>query len=229
MCGRFTLLELPPLSQRFGLQLLEDAGRLQARFNIAPSQDIATIVETEDGRSLRWMEWGYHPSWFKTKPGQPPPINARAETLLERPMFRSAVKAQRCIIPADGFYEWKAISGQRRKQPMYIKLKNQELFGFAGLYTARPGATDEEWIESCAIVTTKPNELMVPIHNRMPVILSPDVEALWLDPSVTEPAEVMSLLRPYDSALMEAYAVSELVNSVRNDRPELIIPERSPR
>jgi putative SOS response-associated peptidase YedK len=157
MCGRFTLLELPPVSERFGLHLLEEIGRLQARFNIAPSQDVAAIIEGEQGRELHWMVWGYQPGWFKRKPGQPPPINARAETLLERSMFRGAVGKTRCLIPADGFYEWQAVPGQRSKQPMYIRLKGGRLFAFAGLYTEKRDELTGEPVPSCAIVTTAPN------------------------------------------------------------------------
>ncbi len=142
--------------------------------------------------------------------------------MLERPMFRGAVAEHRCIIPADGFYEWQAVLGQRRKQPMYIQLKDLALYGFAGLYTATPGPADGEWVQSCAIVTTGPNELMAGIHNRMPVILSREDEETWLDPSVTDPAEVIAWLRAYPADGMEAYPVADLVNSVRNDGPELI-------
>ena len=223
MCGRFTFIDVPSLAGRFGIVLL-DGGQISPRFNIAPSQEVPAVVEDQDGRALRWMQWGFQPAWFKAQPGRPPPINARAETLLERPMFRGAVAGQRCIIPADGFFEWQAVAGQRRKQPMYIRLKDGGIFGFAGLYAERPDPQSGEPVASCVIVTTSPNELMATIHHRMPVILDPADEALWLDSSVRDPAAVISCLRPYPSELMEAFAVSSLVSSARTDQPSLIEP-----
>ena len=164
------------------------------------------------------MRWGFRPGWFKPNAKQPPPINARAETLVERPMFRGAVKSGRCLVPAGGFYEWRVVPGQSRKQPMFIRLRGGEQFYFAGLYTA----SDDE--TSCAIVTCAPNELMATIHTRMPVILPAGAWEEWLDPDVRDPAEVLPLLVPYAADAMEAYPVSPLVSSVRNDGPELIAP-----
>jgi putative SOS response-associated peptidase YedK len=225
MCGRFTLLALPPIAERFGLHLFADDERLVPRFNIAPSDSIVTVVhEFDERRTLRFMRWGFSPGWLKPRPGRPVPINARAETLLDRVMFRDAVARNRCLIPADGFYEWQAVPGQRGKRPMYIRLKGGGLFAFAGLYTKRRDASTGEPEQSCAIVTTEPNALTAPIHNRMPVILAREDEELWLDPTLTDRIAVLACLRPYPPELMEAYPVSNLVNSVRNDRPELIEP-----
>src|SRR5712692_7276335 len=155
MCGRFTFTDSPGLYARFGIALAPDES-IAPRFNIAPSQQIPTVVEGSDGRALRWMQWGFRPGWFTPKPGQPPPINARAETLLERSMFRGTVPAHRCIIPADGFFEWKVVPGQRRKQPMYIRLKGGGIFGFAGLYTERHDEATDAQIASSVIITTGP-------------------------------------------------------------------------
>jgi putative SOS response-associated peptidase YedK len=223
MCGRYTVIDVPSVVGRFGIVFV-DGGGVTPRFNIAPSQEIPAVVETDGGRALRWMQWGFQPAWFAAQAKRPPPINARAETLLERPMFRGAVAAQRCIIPADGFFEWKAVPGERRKQPMYIRLKTGGVFGFAGLYAERPDRDSTEPIRSCAIITTSPNELMATIHHRMPVILDRDQEAFWLDPAVRDPVAVMSCLRPYPSEEMEAFAVSSLVSSAGNDQPSLIEP-----
>jgi putative SOS response-associated peptidase YedK len=174
-----------------------------------------------NGRAIRDMRWGFQPGWSKPLPGRPPPINARAETLLDRALFRDAVAAGRCIIPADGFYEWQPIPGGRRKQPMFIRLNGGGLFGFAGLWAACRSKTGEP-IQTCAIVTTAPNDLMEPIHNRMPVILRPDDEALWLDRSMRDCVAAMACLRPYPAALMEVWPVATLVNSADNDGPELV-------
>jgi putative SOS response-associated peptidase YedK len=222
MCGRFTLREIELVRSRFGIVLM-DAGECAARFNVAPSDRIPVVV-TDECRELRWMTWGFRPAWFHPKPGQQPAINARAETLLGRPMFRDELARNRCLIPADGFYEWQVVQGQRRKQPMYIRRKDGSLFAFAGLYMQRWGESRREPEQSCVIITTLPNELVAPIHNRMPVILAREDEDLWLDPTVTDRVAALACLQPYPSEQLEAYPVSDLVNSVRNDRLELIEP-----
>jgi putative SOS response-associated peptidase YedK len=221
VCGRFTIIDWQAVPPRF--EIRNALHETRPRFNVAPSQLVVTVLAGPDGRELRRMRWGFTPNWAKPQAGRPPPINARAETLLERPMFREAVAKRRCLIPANGFYEWKTIPGERRKQPMYIRLKSGEIFGFAGLYTARRG-DDGEWVESCAIVTTRPNELMADIHNRMPVILARADEALWLDRSITDTTAALPCLQPYPSELMEVFPVPAYVNNVHNDMPELIEP-----
>ena len=165
------------------------------------------------------MRWGFQPAWMAGKSKRPPPINARGETLLERPMFKGAVGKGRCLIPADGFYEWKVVPGQKTKQPMYIHLKSSELYAFAGLWTWG----GDEVGPTCAIITTSPNEVVEPIHDRMPVILTRDAERLWLD-AEAPPLEAMSVLLPYPADLMEAYGVSTAVNSPRGQGAELIEP-----
>jgi putative SOS response-associated peptidase YedK len=204
MCGRYTLGERPEISEHLQLRFPLGPPWTEPHYNIAPGQAILTVVADADGRRAEGMRWGFQPGWYKAKPGQPPPINARAETLLERPMFRGAVGKTRCLIPADGFYEWQAVPGSTRKQPLYIRLRDGELFCFAGLYTVRQDAATGEPQASCAIVTTAPNALMASIHNRMPVILREADEALWLAPEVTDPVAVLPCLEPYPAEQMEA-------------------------
>jgi putative SOS response-associated peptidase YedK len=221
MCGRFTITLIEDIIGRFGI-VLEDGTEIGPRFNIAPSQQIPVVVENAAGRQLRFMDWGFEPDWFTRGPNRPPPINARAETLLERPMFRDAVFAGRCIIPGDGYFEWKSVKGERRKQPMYIRLTGGGLFGFAGLYTVRRGASGP--IASCAIVTTQPNEMMVSIHHRMPAILAPEDETVWISARERDPARLLGCLRPYPSESMEAFPVSRLVSYTENDEPAVVQP-----
>ena len=151
-------------------------------------------------------------------------INARAETLAEKPSFRAAYLRRRCLILADGFYEWQTIPGSKAKTPMYIRLASGKPFAFAGLWELwRP---DDTPVLSCTIITTEPNDLLAPIHNRMPVILPPDAYDLWLDPAEQKPAALNALLKPYPADLMTAYPVSRLVNSPSNDTPDVVIGEQ---
>jgi putative SOS response-associated peptidase YedK len=216
MCGRYTLTNPEAIAERFGLEAFSETN-IQPRFNVSPSQSIPVIRSREDGPALETMTWGFQPAWMKGKGNRPPPINARGETLLERPMFKSAVGKGRCLIPADGFYEWQAIPSQRAKQPMYIRLKDGALFAFAGIWTWNG---DEP---TCAIVTTAPNELVATIHDRMPVLLTEHGEQLWLDRDAP-PEEALSVLAPYPADLMEAFAVSTAVNRAGWDTPEMVAP-----
>ena len=169
------------------------------------------------------MRWGLIPSWAKDPSIGNRMINARAETVAEKPAFRSAVRRRRCLVLADGFYEWRRVAGGRTKRPMRIVLKTGEPFAFAGLWeTWRDPAGGR--IQSCAIVTTKANDLLKPIHDRMPVILPREVEPLWLDASVDEPDLLAYMFRPYDSNGMDAYEVSTLVNSAGNNVPDVMAP-----
>ena len=223
MCGRYTIVDWDQIPARFLVEPGLSETRIQPRFNVAPTQEVPTIVNREHGRELRWMRWGFQPGWFNPKPGVPPPINARAETLTARPMFRDAIREHRCLIPADGFYEWEVVPGERRKQPVYIHRRDGGLYAFAGLYAVRRKPESAGgWLSTCAIITSTANALMMPIHNRMPVILEPSEEALWLNRSVRDTAAILPLLRPYEWEAMEAYPVSFLVNDVRNEEPELI-------
>jgi putative SOS response-associated peptidase YedK len=155
------------------------------------------------------------------KDGKLAPINARAETITLNGLFGAAVRDGRCLVPATGFYEWKSVPGQKRKQPFHVRLKGGGLFAFAGLWTP-PVAADAP--PTCAILTTTANDLLAPIHDRMPVILDPDDEALWLDPGCVAPIKVLPCLRPFPSERMEAGPVSSLVSSPSNDGPPLIEP-----
>jgi putative SOS response-associated peptidase YedK len=191
---------------------------------VAPTQAVVTV--TDDGtRRLEEMRWGLVPRWAKDPKGGARMINARAETLAERPAFRGVLRRQRCLIPADGFYEWaEAASGRMAKQPMYVRLRTGEPFAFAGLWDEwRPPAGGEP-LRTCTIVTTEANALLATFHHRMPVILAPEVEAVWLDPALTDPEPLRSLLVPYPAEAMEAYPVSPAVNAVANDDAQLVLP-----
>ena len=219
MCGRYTLTSPEDIAGRFGLGALTET-HIEPRFNVAPSQGVPVIVGRESGPGLTTMRWGFQPAWMRTDGQRPPPINARSESLLDRPMFRGAVAHGRCLIPADGFYEWMAIPGSKTKQPMYIRLKGGELFAFAGLYVQGPNDVGE----TCVIVTTAANDALSPIHERMPVILERDVEMRWLDPELEDGKAALSYLQPVAPARFESYPVSSLVSSYRNQGPELIAP-----
>lgn len=229
MCGRYTVIELHSLPDILGTMVRFDdlfaEGPPDPRYNVAPSQFVPIVVGGGDGPELRWAQWGFQPPWFRGSSKQPPPINARAETLLEKPMFRGAVAKGRCLIPANGFFEWKTVPG-RAKQPMYIRLKGGGLFTFAGLYTGAREDSGEERL-SCAIVTCGPNELMAQIHHRMPVLLPAEGARRWVDGAITDPAAVVDLLQPYPAEEMEAYPVGSMVSSARNDGPQLVLPLQS--
>lgn len=216
MCGRFLLSQPDRALRRYEVPRVT-AEDLLPRYNVAPSQLIVAIVAGPDGRRVRMMRWGFRPAWM-TALKQAPPINARAETLADSKLFRGALVRNRCLIPADGFYEWKTEG--TRKRPYVVRLADEQPFAFAGLYT--PGDRDD--LENCAIVTTKANALMAAIHTRMPVILTPEDAALWLDPRVREPQALLSLLKPFPAEQMLAYPVSPLVGSPRNEGPQLLLP-----
>jgi putative SOS response-associated peptidase YedK len=219
MCGRFTLRT--PRARLEELFALPDApANLSPRFNIAPSQPIASIRQCDGQREWVYFKWGLVPSW--SRQAKPPysTINARAETVARKPAFRKAFRQSRCLIPADGFYEWKA-DGNRR-QPYLIHRKDDAPFAFAGIWDHWQSA--EQVIESAAIIVTEPNEVMAAIHNRMPVILDPEDYALWLDHN--QPLQrIQDLLRPSPDGDLEAYPVSRLVNAPANDGPACIEPQ----
>lgn len=199
---------------------VDDVPPLEAHYNIAPTQDVAAVrVQSETHRrQLVLLHWGLVPFWADDPSIGNRMINARAETLASKPAFREAFRQRRCIIVADGFYEWR--KERRAKQPYHIVPKGEPLFGFAGLW--------EQWkhegqkFESCTIVTTEANELIRPLHDRMPAILAPEDYARWLDPNLREPDKLQSALRPYPADEMELYPVNPLVNSPRNDDPKCI-------
>ena len=213
MCGRFSLIaDLGELAKRFEFDGDWDA--FDARRNIAPTQDVLTVVGGENRRA-GFMRWGLIPHWAKSASIGARMINARAETVSEKPAFRNALRSRRCLVPADGFYEWRRVG--KSKIPMRIVMRSRKPFAFAGLCSVWRDAGGER-VPTCAIITTTPNELLSPIHNRMPVILSKDAENLWLDGDAEDPAVLGSVLSPYPAELMEAYEVSSLVNSARQRR-----------
>lgn len=219
MCGRYTLTaELGELEARFDFQSPDVP--YTPSYNIAPSQSVLAVLDNGAYRA-EYLRWGLVPSWAKDPSIGARMINARAETLADKPSFRQALRKRRCLILADGFYEW-----QRRgktKQPMYISLQEHRSFAFAGLWEVWRDAAGTP-MYTCTIVTTTANPLLQPIHDRMPVILDPSAEAVWLDSGVTTPQELLPLLQPYKAAAMQAYAVSTEVNVPGNNAPSCIIP-----
>lgn len=221
MCGRFTLIAPgEAIAEQFGLP---EPLALAPRYNIAPTQPVAAVRRLRDSgrRELALFTWGLIPSWAKDISTGVGMINARAETVAEKPAFRAAYKYRRCLIPTSGFYEWQKTG--RQKQPYFIHLLNEDPFAFAGLWEHWQGPDGSE-IESCTILTTEANEMMRPLHDRMPVILDLQDYELWLDPSVQNGERLQPLLRPYPAELMAAYPVSTLVNSPHNDDPRCLTP-----
>ncbi len=221
MCGRFTLTVDPAdLQKHFNDFSFPE--KYAPRYNVAPSQAILAIPN--DGRNAAdFFLWGLIPSWAKDPSIGNRMINARGETLAEKPSYRGVYKYKRCLIPADGFYEWKAQAGTKTKVPYFIHLKNGQPFAFAGLWDEWHAA-DGAPIRTCTIVTTSPNTLMAPIHDRMPVILQPADYEEWLDPAPRTPDSLQHLIAAFPPESMEAYPVSALVNSPANDRAECMQP-----
>ena len=221
MCGRFTIFADPDrLAERFQASLPE--GRLQPRYNAAPTQHLPVILN--DGPpAIQLLQWGLIPFWAKDPAIGSRMINARSETLAEKPAFRAAFKKRRCLVLADGFYEWTKTPGG--KQPVRITLASGEPFAMAGLWETWD-APDGSLLRTFTIVTGEPNALVAPIHNRMPAILRPEHEAIWLD-NAAEPVIWQDLLRPYPAELMTAYPVSRRVNFVGNDEPALVVSQET--
>ncbi len=224
MCGRFTLTaDLKAVADRFGVPVPPDWATCAPRYNIAPSQNV--IVVGGDGkRYMKEMRWGLIPTWAKDPSIGNQMINARAETLAEKPAFRAALKKRRCLIPADGFFEWQKLG--KVKQPMRIVLRSHEPFGFAGLWEHWRSPEGKE-VLTCTIITTEANELLKQVHDRMPVILTREAEAGWLDPKIQEPEKLLPLLMPYPPEQMEFYPVSRQMNSPSIDEPGNIEPAKT--
>jgi len=221
MCGRFTLrATVGTVAEQFAIFELPP---FSPRFNIAPTQPVPVVrldpETSRPNRQLVWLHWGLIPSWAKDPAIGNRMINARAETAAEKPSYRAAMRRRRCLIVADGFYEWQKTTD--RKQPYFIHMADQRPFAFAGLWEAWEGA-DHSYIESCTILTTEPNDLLRPIHNRMPVILAAEHYDRWLDPTTREANEVLPLLKPFSSDPMAAYPVGTLVNNPKNDEPACV-------
>ncbi len=217
MCGRFARFSpVHKFGKLFGVQ---DDFSLIPRYNVAPTQAALAARTTPQGRrELVTLHWGLIPFWAKERTIGYSTINARAETVATKPSFQHAFRQRRCLIAADGFYEWKRLDG--RKQPYYIGLKDRQPFAFAGLWEHWEGGG--EIIDSCAIIVTQANELIGAIHDRMPVILDPADYELWLDPDAKEPHLVEPLLRPYSVERMAAYPINTRVNNPKNDDRSLV-------
>ena len=221
MCGRFTLTTPEELIAE--VFALDEQPKLSARYNIAPSQPVAAIVEPQGRRSLQLQRWGM------LAPGEAERedallINARAETVATKALFRESFRARRCLIPADGFYEWRK-AGSRR-EPFHIRLRERAPFAFAGLWREERDPGAEQALRTCVIVTTEPNAVTAPIHDRMPVILPADAYANWLDPAAPGGASLQALLQPFPAELMEAVRVGTYVNGAAAEGPRCLEPER---
>ncbi len=219
MCGRFTSYHSSSeIAKAFNLT---DVPQLKPRYNIAPTQEVATIIRSDASgeREFKWLRWGLIPHWAKEKSIGNKLINARAETIAQKPSFRSAFKHSRCLIIASGFYEW--ASQEKGKQPFLIQQIDNLPFALAGLWSTWE-SEEVETIDSCTIITTEANEIMIPIHQRMPVILKSNDYDLWLDSTVKQPELLQALLQPFDSERLKVYPVSTLVNNPRNNSPDCI-------
>ena len=221
MCGRFTLTA-DPSELKDAFPDITIPTEITARYNIAPSQPIAVIPNTGENK-LDFFVWGLIPFWAKDPKIGNRMINARSETLAEKPSFKNAYRRRRCLIPANGFYEWRKVPGSKVKIPTYIRLISGKPFAFAGLWENWNSPNGSQ-ILSCTIITTQPNDLVERIHNRMPVILPQEAYTRWLTPSELPPTALNDLLVPYPADEMEAFPVSRTVNSPSNDSPACIQP-----
>lgn len=219
MCGRYSQTQsAETIKDAFQLTTLPD---IQPRYNIAPTQPVAVIGVRDGDRRHRLLTWGLVPSWAKDPSIGSRMINARSETVSEKPSFRAAFKRRRCLVVADGFYEWQRQGQGKPKQPYYFHLKNQRPFGFAGLWE-HWSSPDGSEIQSCTILTTAPNALLEPVHNRMPVILAEADYDAWLDPTYYDPKHLQGMLRPFEAEAMAGYEVSTAVNSPTHDSPDCL-------
>ncbi len=221
MCGRFNLVtNIEDLSKAFAIPTVppQYQQNFQSRFNIAPTQPISAVVENSDGiRELTFFLWGLIPSWSKDTKFASRMINARSETVHEKPSFRAAFKRRRCLVPMTGFYEWQKLPSGKKQPTLIEQGDNRELFAVAGLWETWQG------IQSCTLLTGKPNDVMAPIHDRMPIILAPEEYDLWLDVDAPLPA-VKSLFEPYSAELLHTTPVSTYVNKPANEGPACIEP-----
>ena len=228
MCGRYVFkAEEQEIKREFEAAPEKTQGELEnqilaPRYNIAPSQPVAAVRQFEQKRVLSSLKWGLVPSWAKEESIGNRMINARAETLLEKPSFRNAFAQRRCIIPASGFFEWGRAGDKSGKQPFYFYLTDKPVFGFAGLWETWTDKETGKRVESCAIITTEANAVLEPVHDRMPVILRAENYVEWLDPQNTDAAALQKLLAPYPAEEMSSHAVSRKVNNPVFDSSELI-------
>lgn len=218
MCGRYRLTRKKEiLAEHFGIEPDEN---WQPRYNVAPAQDVTVIRQDPEQpkRVASTMRWGLIPFWSKDPKMGYKMINARCEGIEEKPAFKEALRKRRCLIPADGFYEWQKSGGT--KKPFCFTMADDSLFAFAGIWE-RWKDPEGKWIETCSIITTTPNKLTEDVHDRMPVILHPEDYDLWLDPGFHDAATLTGLLKPYEAEAMKRFEVSTRINSVENDDPDL--------
>lgn len=226
MCGRYTnAAKKEQIRKEFQAKVVE-AFPNKPRYNIAPAQMIDVVIESEKERIISQLKWGLVPSWSKDASTSKGLINARAETLTEKPSFREAFKSHRCIIPTTGFYEW-AKKGISAKQPFYFYLKDKEVFGFAGLWDEWLDKQTGELLETCTIITTTANEVLKPVHPRMPVILKSTSYDEWLDAKVKDTNKLQELLKPYPAEEMDSHPVNRSINIPETNSPELMAPLNS--
>ena len=220
MCGRFTADIKPELL--FELFDLAEYPRVTPRYNIAPTQQVPVIRRYGDGQNhLDLLHWGLIPSWAQEKSIGSRLINARSESVTEKPSFRQAIRYRRCLVLGSGFYEW--MQDEKEKQPWLIRLKDGSPMVFAGLWETWK-SSEGEVIESCTILTTAANRLVAPLHDRMPVILSPHEYRTWLERTTTDPTGLKKMFQPFPADLMEKWTVSQMVNSVKNEFADLVVP-----
>ena len=216
MCGRYSLIaDLGELARRFEFE--GDWLEFESSYNVAPTHNVLTVVGGE-ARRAGFMRWGLIPHWAKDHRIGSRMINARAETAAEKPSFRDSLRRRRCLVLADGFYEWQR--NGKEKRPMRVVMRSGEPFAFAGIWSVWKDPEGNR-VPSCAIITTTANDVLEPIHERMPVVLPREMEQFWLDPSVEDPAAITDVLNPAPGDAMNAYEVSSLVNSVANNRAEV--------
>jgi putative SOS response-associated peptidase YedK len=219
MCGRYTLTASPEALR--ALFAYAEQPNLPQRFNIAPTQPIPIVRLVEGKRQFALVRWGLLPSWVKDPKTFTLLINARGEGVTDKPAFRAAMKRRRCLIPADGFYEWQKAG--ERKRPFYVHAKSGKPLAFAGLWETWTGPNGEE-LDTAAIVTTRANRTLAPIHNRMPVIVPPEAFDLWLNSNEVDATTAAALIAPAPDGLLEAYEISTAVNRTANDNPKVIEP-----
>jgi putative SOS response-associated peptidase YedK len=225
MCGRYRLSRRKQIVEEY-FDTASDAEDWTPRFNVAPTQPVPVIRQNpkEPVRELSLMRWGLIPSWATDPAAAARMINARSETAATKPAFRDALKSRRCLIPADAFYEWMRTG--KTKQPYCFEVGEGELFAFAGLWD-RWKDPSGSWVKTCSILTTTPNSITAPVHDRMPVILDPDSYDLWLDPGMKDVSAASDLLKPFDARQMRCFPVSNRINSAVNDDPECCQPVES--
>jgi len=224
MCGRYRLSRRKQAVAEY-FESASEEEEWSPRYNIAPTQPVVTVRQTGASRILSMMRWGLVPSWASDISIGSRLINGRSETVLERPAFRDSFRTRRCLIPADGFYEWKKTGKQR--QPFHFGMKDNALFAFAGVWD-RWRSPAGQVLESCSILTTAPNKLLADVHDRMPVILPRLHYQTWLTAPAAEAERLAELLVPFDASLMRRYAVSALVNKPQNEMPECAVEVPNP-